>query len=80
MTLDELRQRAQELPREDREILGVELLSSLESPDMQADIDAAWASEILARSNAYRSGKASVLDAAGSVERIRQRLLHKAKP
>lgn len=75
MTLDELRLRAQELPREDREVLGVELLSSFETPDKQADIDAAWASEILARSDAYRSGNASVLEAAGSVERIRRRLL-----
>lgn len=74
MTVDEVRVRALELPREERELLGIELLSSLESPETQAEVDAAWAEEILARSEAYRSGKVQTLDAAGTVERLRQRL------
>jgi putative addiction module component (TIGR02574 family) len=63
-----------ELPREERELLGIELLSSLESPETQAGVDAAWAEEILVRSEAYRSGKVQALDAAETVERLRQRL------
>ena len=74
MTVDEVRVRALELPREERELLGIELLSSLESAETQAEVDAAWAEEILARSEAYRSGKVQALDAAGTVERLRQRL------
>ena len=74
MTVDEVRVRALELPREERELLGIELLSSLESAETQSEVDAAWAEEILARSEAYRSGKVQALDAAGTVERLRQRL------
>ena len=74
MTIDEVRVRALELPREERELLGIELLSSLESPETQAEVDAAWAEYILARSEAYCSGKVQALDAAGTVERLRQRL------
>ena len=74
MTVDEVRVRALELPREERELLGIELLSSLESAETQAEADAAWAEEILARSESYRSGKLQSLDAAGTVERLRQRL------
>ncbi len=74
MTVDEVRVRALELPREERELLGIELLSSLESAETQAEVDAAWAEEILARSEAYRSGKVQALDAAGTVERLRKRL------
>ena len=74
MTISEVRDRALELSREERELLGIELLSSLESPETQADVDAAWAEEILARSEAYRSGKVQALDSAGTVERLRQRL------
>lgn len=74
MTVNEIRVRALELPRDERELLGVALLSSLESQESQAEVDAAWAEEILARSEAYRSGKVQSLDAAGTVERLRQRL------
>ena len=74
MTVNEIRVCALELPRDERELLGVALLSSLESQESQAEVDAAWAEEILARSEAYRSGKVQSLDAAGTVERLRQRL------
>lgn len=74
MTVNEIRVRALELPRDERELLGVALLSSLEPQETQAEVDAAWATEILARSDAYRSGKVQSLDASGTVERLRQRL------
>lgn len=74
MTVDEIRIRALELSREERELLGVELLCSLQTPETQPEIDAAWAEEILARSDAYRGGKVQALDAAETVERLRQRL------
>ena len=35
------------LSPEERELLGIELLSSLESSELQAEVDAAWAEEIL---------------------------------
>ncbi len=68
--IDDVRVLALELSREERELLGIELLSSLESSEIQADMDAAWAEEILARSEAYRSGAVQTLDAAGTVERL----------
>ena len=74
MTVNEIRVRALELPRDERELLGVALLSSLEPQEAQTEVDAAWAAEILARSDAYRSGKVLSFDAAGTVERLRQRL------
>ncbi|MBS0260582.1 MAG: addiction module protein [Planctomycetes bacterium] len=74
MTLDEIRVRALQLPRDERELPGVALLSSLETPENQDEAASAWADEILARSEAYRSGQVQALDAEGTVERIRQRL------
>ena len=74
MTVNEIRVRALELPRDERELLGVALLSSLEPQETQDEVDAAWAAEILTRSDAYRSGQVQSLDAAGTVERLRQRL------
>lgn len=75
MTVDEIRARALELPREERELLGIALLSSLETAANQAEVDTAWAAEILARSDAYHSGQIHALDASGTAERIRQRLV-----
>ena len=74
MTVDEIRVRALELPREERELLGIALLSSLETVENQAEVDGAWANEILSRSEAYHSGRVQALDASDTVERIRQRL------
>ncbi len=74
MTTNEIRVHALELPPSERELLGVALFSSLEPQEGQAEVDAAWAAEILARSDAYRTGKVQSLDAAGTVERLRQRL------
>lgn len=75
MTVDELRVEALQLPAEEREILGIQLLCSLESPEAQADVDAAWVEEINARMDAYRSRRTVALNAAGTAERIRKRLL-----
>lgn len=74
MTVDEIRARALELPRDERELLGIALLSSLETAANQAEVDTVWATEILTRSEAYHSGQVHVLDASGTAERIRQRL------
>jgi len=74
MTVNEIRTRALELPREERELLGIALLSSLETAANQAEVDAAWADEIQARSEAYHRGQVDALEASGTVERIRQRL------
>jgi hypothetical protein len=74
MTVDELRTRALELPREERELLGIAQLSSLETAANQAEVDTAWADEIQARPEAYHSGQVDALEGSGTVERIRQRL------
>lgn len=41
MTVDEIRARALELPREERELLGIALLSSLETAANQAEVETA---------------------------------------
>ena len=74
MTVDEIRARALELSREERELLGIALFGSLETAANQAEVDSAWASEILARSEAYHIGQVHALDASETAERIRQRL------
>ena len=74
MTTQELRDQALSLPAEERELLGGQLLCSLESTETQVEIDAAWEKEILARSDAYQRGNIKAFDAAGTVDRIRQRL------
>ena len=74
MTIDEIRMLALNLSREERETLGVELLSTLAPVEDQEAIDAALNDEILARSDACRSGRVQTLDAAGTVDRLRQRL------
>ena len=74
MTVDEIRAWALELPREERELLGIALLSSLETVACQAELNTAWADEILARSEAYHSGQVHALDASETAKRIRQRL------
>ncbi len=74
MRVDEIRARALELPREERELLGIALFGSLETAANQAEVDSAWATEILARSEAYRGGQVQALDASETAARIRQRL------
>jgi putative addiction module component (TIGR02574 family) len=74
MTVDEIRALALELPLEERALLGIALFRSLETAANQDDVDSAWASEILARSEAYHSGQVQALDASETAERIRQRL------
>lgn len=74
MTVDDIRARALELRRDERELLGIALLRSLESAANQADVERAWADEILVRSEAYHGGQVHALDASGTAERIRQRL------
>ena len=74
MTIDEIRMLALNLSPEERELLGVELLATLAPFEDQEGIDAAWNEEILARSDACRKGTVQTLDAAGTVDRLRQRL------
>jgi putative addiction module component (TIGR02574 family) len=74
MSIDEVRPLALELSREERELLGIELLCSLEPIDSQAEIESEWAREIAARSDAYRNGKIEALDASETFERLRKRL------
>lgn len=74
MTVDEIRARALELPREERELLGIALLGSLETAANQVEVETAGAYEILARSDAYRRGQVQALDTSETAERIRQRL------
>lgn len=68
MTIEEVRMLA--LSREDQELLGIELLCTLESQEAQAEVDVAWVAEILARSDSYHQGKRESLDAAGTVDRL----------
>jgi len=80
MTIDEIRILVLNLPRDERELLGIELLSTLGSPEDAAEIDAAWSVEILARSDAYRSGAVQCFDAAGTLVRLRDRLTTRNAP
>lgn len=74
MSVDDVRTLAMKLSRDERELLGIELLSTLESVENQPEVDAAWAEEILKRSSAFRAGQAQTHDAAGTSDRLRQRL------
>lgn len=73
MTIDELQSRAMQLSVVEREMLAVNLLSSL-APDDQRDIEEAWNREILARSDALHAGTAITIDARESLSDIRQSL------
>ncbi len=80
MTVEEIRARALELSKDERELLGIELLSSLESPEHHIELNAEWAQEILARSDSYRNGSVQALDSAGTVDRIKQKLAENTRP
>ncbi len=74
MTIEKIRMLALNLSPEERELLGVKLLSTIVPFEDQEGIDAAWNEEILSRSAACRSGTVRTLDTAGTVDRLRQRL------
>jgi putative addiction module component (TIGR02574 family) len=73
MTIDELQSQAMQLSAPERELLAINLLSSL-TPDDQRDIEEAWNREILARSDALHAGTASTIDAWESLENVRESL------
>lgn len=79
MTVDEIRSQALQLPADERELLAVTLWESA-SVDKQALIDAEWAQEIQARSDAYRTGKTEALDADESLAPVRQQLVARTRP
>ena len=80
MTIDEIRTQALQLPVGERELLAVDLLGSLTSPETQTEIDAEWAEEISARSTAYRAGRAPACDAQESLDRVRAKLVARTSP
>jgi len=73
-TVDDVRNQALELSREERAKLARDLLVSLETGDFDADADSAWATEIEARSAAYGRGELAARDWRESLERVRQAL------
>lgn len=73
-TLDEIRNTILTLPSEQRAELAHESLASLEDAKVEHDCDAVWADEVLARSDANRSGETTARDWRESVERVRQAL------
>ena len=70
MTVSELQSQAMQLNADEREMLAINLLSSLQ-PDEQNEIDEAWNREILARSDSLHAGTAITLDAWESLEFVR---------
>ena len=75
--VQEIRQLVLSLPEDDRASLARDLLASLEPDDSDTDVDAAWAAEIEARSQAVARGEFTASDWRESVERIRQTLAHR---
>lgn len=79
MTINEILSQALLLTAEERELLAVDLLGSLTTPETQAEIDTEWDKEIEARSDACRTGTAVTFDAQESLDRIRARLAARTK-
>ena len=75
MTIDEIRLQAMQLSMSERELLAVDLLGSLNTPETEAEIHSEWATEITARSNAFRAGKTDSLDAYESLDRVRSQFI-----
>lgn len=73
-TMDEIRSTVLTLPSQQRAELARDLLASLEDAQVDADCDAVWAEEVLARSDALRKGDATARGWRESVERVRQAL------
>lgn len=80
MTIDEIRMQALQLPADERELLAVELFGSLSGGETQAEIEAEWSEEIMARSDAYRAGTTQAFDAQESLERVRAILAQRTLP
>lgn len=73
MTVSELQSQAMQLSADEREMLAINLLSSLR-PNEQLDIEEAWNREIIARSDALHAGTAVTLDAWESLEVVRSQV------
>ncbi len=68
------------LPVEDRALLARDLLISLDSAEIDDDIEATWAGEIEARSNAVARGEFTATEWRESLDRIRQELAKRRSP
>ena len=73
-TLQEIRERVLELPFGERAVLARDLVLSLESDDVDADVDAEWNEEIERRSELVHRGEHTAMDWQDSVRQIRQAL------
>ena len=71
-SLADIRAAVLQLPSSERAELAGDLLASLEDAAPDATSEAAWAAEILARSDAYRRGEAIARDWRESLDRVRQ--------
>jgi putative addiction module component (TIGR02574 family) len=69
----ELLAEAMKLPREDRALLGVELLDSIHD-DAPDDVEAEWRDEILRRIETVESGETRLHPWSDVYERLRARL------
>ena len=78
--VDELRHGALALPRDERAALARDLLLSLESEDLDGDVEQAWAAEAQRRSRAYARGETESREWRESVQRVRQLLAERRKP
>lgn len=78
-TVNEVRRQALELPEPDRAALARDLLASLDADEPDEDVEAAWAAEIEARSQAVARGDFTASDWRESVARIRQNLAQRRR-
>jgi putative addiction module component (TIGR02574 family) len=67
------------LPPGDRAALARKLILSLESPDFDADADAAWDAEIVARLAQVDRGEVAPIDWRQAIDRARQSLTRPQK-
>lgn len=78
--VDELRYDALALPRDERAALARDLLLSLETEDLDGNVEQAWAAEAQRRSEAYARGETESRDWRESVQRVRRMLAERRKP
>ena len=78
--VDDLRHGVLALPRDVRAALARDLLLSLESEELECNVEQAWAAEVQRRSEAYARGETESRDWRESVQRIRQLLAKRREP
>ena len=78
MSIDELRNAALTLPRQERAKLAHELLRSLDEP-FDSDVDAAWVAELEQRTRELADGSVEAVDWEIARERIARRLRERRK-